>query len=164
MPAVTRPRREMPPAAVAKVDKTAVREEISMLRDVANQYSRRIFEQRAMHRRARSSWVIWGTIMVLLSFAGLALVKQSAGLLHMLGWGLFAGAAIALGGCIQGFRNLSARPEADSWDVDESDSAATDLEQTLAPELMSPEMEAKLRSVLEESRSTAPVGAGSARE
>lgn len=140
-------------SSVMRVDKTAVREEISLLRDVANQHSRKILERRALHQRARFAWVLWGTALVVLCVAGLSAVQHASNVIRTAGWALFGGAAIALAGCVRGFQNLSGR--SDNVLDDDDDAIVEDLERTVAPDLMTAEMEQTLRAVMEEeSRST----------
>jgi hypothetical protein len=142
-----------------RVDKTAVREEITLLRDVANRHSRNVLARRASHQRARFAWVLWGTSLVILCFTGLYAVQHGSGLIRMVGWLLFACAAMALAGCVHGFRGLTGRPERAPDEADDSDvTTAEDFDRTTAPDLMTAEMEERLRTVMEESPA-APVGA-----
>jgi hypothetical protein len=148
-PVVAAHRSQVP--SPVRVNKSAVREEITLLRDVANRHSRNVLARRALNQRARFTWVLWGTALVVLCFSGLWGVRHDAGGIRTLGWALLGGAAIALACCVYGFRNLSRRP-GEMTDSDELDGTADDLEATTAPELMTPEMEQRLRAVLEEAR------------
>jgi hypothetical protein len=136
------------PTAV-RVNKSAVREEITMLRNVANLHSRNILARRASHQRARYAWVLWGTALVVLCFGGLTVLKQGPGPLRMFGWMMFAGAAAALGGCVHAFRNLTNRGDA-ADDTAEDVAALDEVEVVAEPEVMTAEMEERLRAVMEE--------------
>ena len=94
------------PAAIAQVDKSAVREEISRLRSLANQHSRNVLAERALHQRARFAWVAWGTTLVVLCLVGLFAIQHDAASVRSMGWLLFSGAGVALIGCVYGFRGL----------------------------------------------------------
>ncbi|MBL8851895.1 MAG: hypothetical protein JNG89_19640 [Planctomycetaceae bacterium] len=150
-----------PQAAAVRVNKTAVREEITLLRNVANLHSRNILARRASHQRARFAWVLWGTALVVLCFGGLAALRQGPGLMRTVSMVLFAGAAVALGGCVHAFRSLNNRGEGADEDED-GVVVAEDFERTMAPELMTTEMEARLRSVMDEAPEV-PVAAGEPR-
>jgi len=150
--AVAAARKSTTPTPVRQ-NKSAVREEITMLRDLANRHSRNVLARRALTQKARMTWVLWGTALIVLCFSALWGVRHDAGGIRVLGWLLLGGAAIALGCCIYGFRSLTRGP-ADEFEEEELDAArlAADLEATAAPDLMTPEMEQRLRQVLEEAR------------
>jgi len=144
-----------------RMNKTAVREEITLLRNVANLHSRNVLARRALHQRARFAWVLWGTALVVLCFGGLAALRQGPGLMRTVSMVLFAGAAVALGGSVHAFRSLNNRGEG-AEDEEERPTTAEDFDRTLAPELMTAEMEARLQAVMNESPEVA-VGAGEPR-
>lgn len=150
---VTSVARQAAPPPPVRVNKSAMREEISMLRDVANQHSRNVLARRALNQRARITWLLWGTALVVMCFSGLWGVRHDAGGMRLLGWGLLGGAGVALGCCVYGLHALNRRAANQTAD-DEADELATveDLEATAVPELMTPAMEQRLREVLEEAR------------
>ena len=146
------------PAAIARVDKTAVREEIARLRSLANQHSRNLLAERALHQRARFAWVAWGTTLVVLCVVGLIAIRHESGSVRSMGWLLFTGAGVALIGCVHGFRGLTEAKD-DMDDDSVMGAAADDIGPSMAPELMTPEMEARLREVMSAPEQT-PVSAG----
>lgn len=143
--------RSAPTAASAhpRMNKTLVREEISFLRDVANRHTRSVLAQRAWRQRARLAWILWGTVLVLLCFFGQTAVQHDSALIRLVGWVLFAGAAIALAGCLQGFLKLSTSPahgEAVPAACEGPEADPSHARQEM--ERMTPEMEARLQSVM----------------
>lgn len=95
---------ELPP----RVDKSAVRQEISSLRAVANSHARAVVARLSMETRARHVWLISGTCMVPLFSGGTYLLStMPPGPMRWLGWLMLTGGAAAFSVCLNSFNRLS---------------------------------------------------------
>jgi hypothetical protein len=127
----------------ARVNKSAVRQEISSLRAVANTYARAIVARQTSEKRARIVWLISAGCMVPLFSGGTYLLtSMPPGVLRWLGWLLLTGGAAAFSVCLNSFNRLS-RLHEDSQFSDDSrgqqphmpnDTAEFDIPGELAPE------------------------------
>lgn len=137
----------MPSAPQFRQNKSAVRLEISQLRDLANRHTRGVLAVRASEQKARLWWFLSGAGMVVLCFVSMWLVGQTTPFLKWLGWGALSAAAINLAICINSFGRLRSQAERESEEPD----VEGDAEHTRGTEegdLLTPEMEARLDSIL----------------
>jgi hypothetical protein len=141
-----------PSAPLIRQNKSAVRLEISHLRDVANRHTRGVLAVKASEQKARLWWFLSGAGMVVLCFVSMALLKSPVTLVRWCGWAFLCGAAVNLAICVNAFQRLKSSKDQETTD----DETAPPVEQT-APEaasaptsdLMSPEMEARLEALMD---------------
>jgi hypothetical protein len=108
----------------SRVNKSAVRQEISSLREVANTHARAIVARQTTEKRARIVWLVSAACMVPLFSGGTYLLtSMPPGLLRWLGWVLLTGGAAAFSVCLNSFNRLS-RLHEDSQVPDDSASPA----------------------------------------
>jgi hypothetical protein len=126
----------------ARVNKSAVRQEISSLREVANNYARAIVARQTTEKRARIVWLVSAGCMVPLFSGGTYLLtSMPPGALRWLGWLLLTGGAGAFSICLNSFNRLSKlHEETQRFDepYPESQTSAKDTaEFDVPPELVS---------------------------
>ncbi len=170
-PAVTAPpaaplpeaKPETPPVVKSvphvRQNKSAVRLEISHLRDVANRHTRGVLAVKASEQKARLWWFLSGASMVVLCFISMALLKSQTPMLRWLGWAFLCGAAVNLAVCVNSFQRLKTGSDASDG---EGDSAATAerAERSGDPnasDLLTPEMEARIESIMQGETERTPV-------
>jgi hypothetical protein len=165
------------PLVRSTVNKSAVREEISSLRDLANRHARGMLAIRATEERARLVWFISGACLIVMCFLGMWAVRYEASqLVRLFGWGILTTAAVSFAVCVNSFQKLSAA--ADQTQDGDKESAAPAAQQPLAaagrsddaselhgshalPEPMSAEQETQLLSLVDTAKAEPPVRAGS---
>ncbi len=126
----------------ARVNKSAVRQEISSLRAVANNYARAIVARQTTEKRARIVWLVSAGCMVPLFSGGTYLLTtMPPGAMRWLGWLLLTGGAGAFSVCLNSFNRLSKlHEETQRFDepYPESQTSAKDTaEFEVPPELVS---------------------------
>jgi hypothetical protein len=158
----TAPGAEIPPikssAPLIRQNKSAVRLEISHLRDVANRHTRGVLAVKASEQKARLLWFMSGAGMVVLCFVSMALLKSPFPLIRWCGWAFLCGAAVSLGVCVNSFQKLKsvADQEDPEGAVPATDRPAHEATAGPAAELMTPEMEARLEALMDSSRTEQP--------
>jgi len=96
------------PIATPRIDRDAVREELSSLRAVANEYARATFAQQSIERQARKSWMTSANCMAGLTVAGALTVSfADYSLLRSFGWLLLGGSVASFGFCLHYFKQIA---------------------------------------------------------
>jgi hypothetical protein len=115
----------------SRVDKSAVRQEISSLRAVANTHARAVVARLSTEKRARQVWLISGTCMVPLFSGGTFLLSSMPpGLMRWLGWLMLTGGAAAFSVCLNSFNRLSKLHEEQEALLPEGSAAGDTLKDT----------------------------------
>ena len=154
---------EPPPAPVAatptvplvRQNKSAVRLEISHLRDVANRHTRGVLAVKPSEQKARLWWFLSGASMVVLCFISMALLKSGTPIVRWLGWMFLCGAAVNLAVCVNSFQRLKTRAEGEEEPADAT--ARAERTGEAESDLLTPEMEARLESILQTEEEQTPV-------
>jgi hypothetical protein len=148
-----------PSAPLIRQNKSAVRLEISHLRDVANRHTRGVLAVKASEQKARLWWFLSGAGMVVLCFVSMALLKSQIPLVRWCGWAFLCGAAVNLAICVNSFQKLKSSADHEASD----DGAAPPPEQpphdapSITPsDLMSHEMEARLEALMDSGKTEQP--------
>lgn len=143
---------------MVRQNKSAVRLEISHLRDVANRHTRGVLAVKASEQKARLWWFLSGASMVVLCFISMALLKSGTPIVRWIGWAFLCGAAVNLAVCVNSFQRLKTRADADEEGESAETSARTERAgDVAASDLLTPEMEARLESILQTDDEPTPV-------
>jgi hypothetical protein len=98
----------------AGLDKTAMRLELSSLREVANRHARAAVAQHASRQQAQRQWIAAMAAMIVLCLLGTWMLNGGfAGVLRNAGWGLIAAGAGALVICVRAYWKLRAEGDDD---------------------------------------------------
>jgi hypothetical protein len=127
----------------AGLNKTAMRLELSSLREVANRHARAAVAQHASRQQAQRQWIAAMAAMIVLCLLGTWMLNGGfAGALRNAGWGLIAAGAGALVICVRAYWKL--RAEGDD-----------DFEFDAAPQQMAATEREPVTRIVEDTRSTA---------
>lgn len=101
---------------VKRLDKSAMRRELSSLRAVANLHARASMAEHSTRKRARQTWFMSAGLMVVLNFAAMGLLAGGPeGILRVIGWGLMLAAAVTLAVCLHSFREMVGGSDLDGY-------------------------------------------------
>lgn len=140
-------------------NKSAVRIEISHLRDIANRHTRSVLAVKATEQKARLVWFLSGASMVVLCFVSMMLLKSPTAIARWCGWALLCGAAMNLAVCINSFQKLKSQTDSDNPDpaLPPNQPPAPASTSETDPDMMTPEMQERLEGLMEsESVAQAP--------
>jgi hypothetical protein len=158
----TAPVTEVPPVKTSepliRQNKSAVRLEISHLRDIANRHTRGVLAVKASEQKARLLWFMSGAGMVVLCFVSMALLKSPNSVVRWCGWAFLCGAAVSLAVCVNSFQKLKSTADTEEPDetVPATDRPAHEITSSTASELLTPEMEARLEALIDPSAAEQP--------
>ena len=92
----------------SRVDKSAVREEITSLRDLANQHARGILAKHEKKNKIRDRLFLSGILTGVLCVAGMSLMASAVnGTGQWVGWGMLACGAVVFAMCLHTFQRLT---------------------------------------------------------
>lgn len=134
-------------APLIRQNKSAVRLEISHLRDIANRHTRGVLAVKASEQKARLWWFISGAGMVILCFLSMMLLKSPIALVRWCGWAFLCGAAVNLAVCVNSFQKL--KVVSDSEDADSAPAKPDRADSEPSCDMLTPEMEERLEALLE---------------
>ena len=111
----------------SRVDKSAMREEITSLRDLANQHARGILAKHEKKNKIRDRLFLSGILTGVLCVAGMSLMASAVnGTGQWVGWGMLACGAVVFAMCLYTFQRLTDSDRQRLMDADRSAAAGTE--------------------------------------